>query len=454
MDIGLGIWTDGGSRYYPMGMLRQKGNAFIAEFDDRRLLIFIQPESATPAALFVDATSVTWSQEEVRLDTGVVVRAGLLVDQNDRPLPLERPQQMFTRWYGFALTFPGCEVQRRIGHALDTLPTQRGRPPRQLRRHHPIGEGEGGCHYLRSALVVLLLWSLTVLAPAFSSSTKCPALSTRLCSLCSVRGLRQIIPGHYIYTRKATVTFNSGVIVTSDGVLVLEAQIDDEVARQVRDAIADVTNQPIRFLVSSTFHRFFSGGVGAYSDAHNIGHEEYRAHLLEALAAEPPDVLKTRLPDQTYRDRVTLHLGGKEIRILHLGRGHTKGDSIIFVPDDRIVYLSELYNHNEFPSLADSYSGDWVAALEVAEALAADVFVPGHGLMTENPRDSRAGMRRFRQLLVDMRQAVQAEIAAGATEDEAVANIALPQYRDYVGYDRGLAGAVRRIYTELTVRLD
>ena len=110
MDIGLGVWADGHSRYYPMETLRANGNAFIDTFGGRQVLIYIQPESATPAALFVDAASVAWSQEEVRLDTGVVVRAGVLVDQNDRSLPVERPQQMFTRWYGFALTFPGCEV--------------------------------------------------------------------------------------------------------------------------------------------------------------------------------------------------------------------------------------------------------------------------------------------------------------------------------------------------------
>ena len=110
MDIGLGIWANGRSRYYPMETLRANGNAFIDEFDGQRVLIYIQPESATPAALFVDAASVTWSQEEVRLDTGILVRAGLLVDERGQSLPVERPQQMFTRWYGFALTFPGCEV--------------------------------------------------------------------------------------------------------------------------------------------------------------------------------------------------------------------------------------------------------------------------------------------------------------------------------------------------------
>ena len=72
MDIGLGVWADGHSRYYPMETLRANGNAFIDTFSGRQVLIYIQPESATPAALFVDAASVVWSQEEVRLDTGVV----------------------------------------------------------------------------------------------------------------------------------------------------------------------------------------------------------------------------------------------------------------------------------------------------------------------------------------------------------------------------------------------
>ena len=241
-------------------------------------------------------------------------------------------------------------------------------------------------------------------------------------------GLREIMPGHYVYTRKATVTFNSGIIVTSDGVVVFEPLLDDEVAEQVQEAIRGVTDQPIRYLISSSFHEFYSGGAGAYANAHNIGHDAYRAHLLDALAGAPTDVLHRRLPDQTYRTEARLYLGGKEIRILHLGRGHTRGDTAVFVPEDRIVYMGELYNHDEFPSLVDSYSGMWVDALGRADALDADIFVPGHGLITENPTDSREGMRRFRQLLVDLRHAVQAEVVAASTEDEAVANVSLAGY--------------------------
>ena len=267
-------------------------------------------------------------------------------------------------------------------------------------------------------------------------------------------GLREILPGHYVYTRQDGVTFNSGVSVTDEGVLVLDSQIDKTAGLRVREAIAQITPQPIRLLVSSPFHDFFSGGVGAFSDVHNIGHQEYRKHLLEALAGEPPDVVMARLPDQTYRERVTVYLGGKEIQILYLGRGHTRGDSVLFVPEDRIVYLSELYSHKEFPSLADSFSADWVAALDQAEAMEADIFVPGHGLITEDPRASRRGMREFKQLLLDLREAVRTRIETGAAVEDIVKTLVLPKYQDYIGYDRGVEGAIRRIYAEFTVGLE
>ncbi len=110
MDIGLGLWTDTAHRYYPMDAIRERGEAFIDEVDGQQVLIYVQPESAMPTAIFVTASSLTWHGDEIRLDTGVVVRAGLLFDSDGRPLPVRHPNQMFTRWYGFSLTFPGCDV--------------------------------------------------------------------------------------------------------------------------------------------------------------------------------------------------------------------------------------------------------------------------------------------------------------------------------------------------------
>ena len=264
--------------------------------------------------------------------------------------------------------------------------------------------------------------------------------------------LRQIIPGHYMYSSPA---FNSGIIVTSEGVVVLDALNSEAVARAEREAIASTIRQPVRMLVSSTFHNNFSRGNVAYADVLKIGHEHYRTDLLELMQREQVSAgeQQARLPHQTFRDRMTLHLGGKEIQILYVGRAHTRGDSIIFVPQDRIAYLSELYFADQFLVINDGYGLDWLRALDAVEALGADIFVPAHGPIPGDPRETRQGLRRFRQMLVDVRDTVQKEIARGATEDQAVAAFRLPQYENMRGYNTQRETAVRRLYQQLTGKL-
>src|SRR5438093_6682473 len=92
--------------------------------------------------------------------------------------------------------------------------------------------------------------------------------------------LRQIIPGHYVYS---STTYNSGIIVTSEGVVVLDALNSEAVARAQRDAIASTIRQPVRVLVSSTFHNNYSKGNIAYADVLKIGHENYRTDLLALM---------------------------------------------------------------------------------------------------------------------------------------------------------------------------
>ena len=260
--------------------------------------------------------------------------------------------------------------------------------------------------------------------------------------------LRQIIPGHYLFTSS---TYNSGVIATSEGVIVLDALNSEAVGRAERKAIEDTIRQPVRVLVSSSFHNNYSKGNLAYADVWKIGHENYRADLLDLMKREkaPPEEQKSRLPNQTYRERVTLHLGGKEIQILYVGRAHTRGDSIIYVPQDRIVYLSELFFANQFLFINDGYGLDWLKALDAVEVLCADIFVPGHGPVPADPKEARQELRRFRQMLVDVRDAVQKEIARGATEDQAVATIRWSQYEKMQSYDAQRETAVRRLYQQL-----
>jgi glyoxylase-like metal-dependent hydrolase (beta-lactamase superfamily II) len=261
--------------------------------------------------------------------------------------------------------------------------------------------------------------------------------------------LRQIIPGHYVFS---SGTFNSGVIVTSEGVVVLDALNSEAAGRAERDAIANMIRQPVRALVSSTFHNNYTKGNLAFADVWKIGHENYRTDLLQLMQREKvsAEEQKARLPDRTFRDRVTLYLGGKEIQILYVGRAHTRGDSIIYVPQDRIVYLSELFFADQFLYIDDGYGLDWLKALDVVEGLGAEIFVPAHGPIPVDPRETRQGLMRFRQMLVDIRDAVQKEIARGATEDQAAATVRWPQYEEMQAYNAQREVAVRRLYRQLT----
>ncbi|PYS00366.1 MAG: hypothetical protein DMG15_03905 [Acidobacteria bacterium] len=299
----------------------------------------------------------------------------------------------------------------------------------------------------KSAMLLLILFALN------SAIASQAPVADRAASSGS---LRQIIPGHYVYSiNNAGRLFNSGVVVTSEGVLVFDALESEAVARAERESIANVIKQPIRYLVSSPFHDPFSKGNLAYADVFKIGHENYRAGLLDQmqrgrLSAEEQ---RARLPNATFHDRMTLHFGGKEIQILYFGPAHTKGDSILFVPQDRIAYMSEVFFSEEFPNMAGGYGVSWIRVLDAVKALGADVFVPGHGPIPEDPKQTRAALDRLRQLLVDARDGIQAEIARGATEDQTVAAVKLQQYEKLPSFAGQREVVVRRMYKELTGNL-
>jgi glyoxylase-like metal-dependent hydrolase (beta-lactamase superfamily II) len=160
-----------------------------------------------------------------------------------------------------------------------------------------------------------------------------------------------------------------------------------------------------------------------------------------------------RLPHITYNDRLTLYLGGKEIQILYLGRAHSRADAAVFIPQERILYLSEIFYSEEFPYISEGYSADWLNTLEKAEAMKADIFVPGHGFLPHDLKRTREGLRNQRQVLSEVRDAVRTQVAKGATVEEAVRAIDLPQLKRFKGYERALEIAIRRIHKELTAGL-
>ena len=105
MELGLGVWTDSEARYYPMETIEANGGALIDQFDGRNLLVYLESGFGGLAALFVESGTATAEEAGVQLDGGLAVRGGVLLDAEGERVEIVRPLQMFTRWYGFALTF-------------------------------------------------------------------------------------------------------------------------------------------------------------------------------------------------------------------------------------------------------------------------------------------------------------------------------------------------------------
>ena len=125
----------------------------------------------------------------------------------------------------------------------------------------------------------------------------------------------------------------------------------------------------------------------------------------------------------------------------------------MYLPEDRVAYLGEVFYLDEFPYISDGYSADWLRAIETVEALNADSLIPGHGFLPKDLKDSRVFLRRQWQILKDVRDAVQAQVKRGVSADEAAKSIDLPQYKRFKGYERAMEIAVRRIHRELTLGL-
>jgi glyoxylase-like metal-dependent hydrolase (beta-lactamase superfamily II) len=213
----------------------------------------------------------------------------------------------------------------------------------------------------------------------------------------------------------ARTTGNAGFVIGSEAVLVVDAFASEEGAERLLAEIRARTRNPVRFLVLTHFHSDHAGGAAVFARAGAaiVAHEKVRAWVrrewqpdLDAKARER--YARLRLPDVTYRDRVILWLGDRSVDVFHRP-GHTGSDSIVAVPDARVLFGGDLVQKRTVPGLRFANSADWV---KTVDGLLKDypdwTFVPGHGAV------GRAlDLRLFRDYLSALRLAVSRGLAEG-----------------------------------------
>ena len=105
MEMGLGVWSEGTYRFYPIEVLRENNRVVIDEFDGKSLLVYLDPVISVPAAFFINTDAGQVDGRNVVLTDGRVIKNGLVYDANDELQEVEKPYQVYTRWYGFVMSF-------------------------------------------------------------------------------------------------------------------------------------------------------------------------------------------------------------------------------------------------------------------------------------------------------------------------------------------------------------
>jgi glyoxylase-like metal-dependent hydrolase (beta-lactamase superfamily II) len=199
--------------------------------------------------------------------------------------------------------------------------------------------------------------------------------------------ITELAPNVYAYEQLRSAgdekfTTVSMFVVTSDGVLVADGQGSVEETQRMIDRIGEITDQPITTVVVASDHGDHTAGNSAFAEGTDfLAHPTSAAALERMAAGRAADSDPMPLATTLVEERVELTMGGTRIDVLFLGRAHTGGDLVVYLPGEKIMFMSEAYLHRVFPAMRSAYPSEWVEMIEAAQAMDVDIYVPGHGFV-------------------------------------------------------------------------
>jgi glyoxylase-like metal-dependent hydrolase (beta-lactamase superfamily II) len=236
-------------------------------------------------------------------------------------------------------------------------------------------------------------------------------------------------------------------------------------AQGVIERIRSVTDKPIKYVVLSHYHAVRVLGATAYEPQHVICSEATREMIVERGAQDYKSEVQRfpRLfqavetipgltwPTITFNDRMTIWLGKLQVDIIHAGRGHTKGDTIVWLPEERTLFSGDLVEYGATPYAGDAHYKDWPETLQKLRDLKALALVPGRGDALAGEEAVEGGIAGTQAFLGELYKAVSQSAEAGDSLKQAYdkAMTALqPRYGNWVIFEHCMPFNVSRAYDE------
>ena len=261
---------------------------------------------------------------------------------------------------------------------------------------------------------------------------------------------------------------NTGIVIGDDCVLVADTQATPAMAADVIRRIREVTDKPIKYVVLTHYHAVRVLGASAYGADHILASQDTYDLIVErgeqdkaseigrfprlfaGVETVPPGMT---WPTMTFTGKMTLWLGKLEVQLLQLGRGHTKGDTVVWLPGEGALLSGDLVEFGATPYAGDAYFTDWPKTLENVAALKPKALVPGRGAALTTPAEVAKGLNETREFISDVYANVQKGVAAGkdlnAVYKDTFAALK-PKYGHWVIFDHCMPFDVTRCYDEVT----
>ncbi len=261
---------------------------------------------------------------------------------------------------------------------------------------------------------------------------------------------------------------NTGIIIGDDAVLVADTQATPAMAADVIRRIREVTDKPIKYVVLTHYHAVRVLGASAYKPQQIIAsHDTYDLivergeadkaseigrfpRLFQNVESVPPGMT---WPTIAFSGKLTLWLGKLEVQLLQLGRGHTKGDTVVWLPGERTLLSGDLVEFDATPYAGDAYFKDWPQTLANIAALKPLALVPGRGAALLGEERVAKGLEMTKTFVSDLYASVKAGAAAGKdlkTVYRETYDKLHPKYGGWVIFDHCMPFDVTRAYDEAT----
>ncbi|NQW03770.1 MAG: MBL fold metallo-hydrolase [Acidobacteria bacterium] len=245
-----------------------------------------------------------------------------------------------------------------------------------------------------------------------------------------------------------TFTTVSLFVVSDVGVLVADGQGSVAETQRMIDEIATITSQPIKHVVIGSDHGDHTAGNRAFpADVTYYAHPTSKA-LLDAAASRADSSPAAVSKITPVERQTTVTLSGTEIQILFLGRAHTGGDLSVYLPKEKVLFMSEAYLNRIFPAMRSAYPSEWVTTIERAQAMDVTTYVPGHGFV-ESPVVLREELETARQALVQVIAEGRRLHMAGVPVADAMTQAQFGDLETWTLRSSQGPTAIRRVYLEL-----